>query len=70
MKFGQLIECNMKNIFLKNPTQNVMEKLFPDPFMVATSIFHGSSGVSMVDFAQKSKVSRVLKIPISFPMQF
>ena len=32
MKFGQLIECNMKNIFLKNHTQNVVEKLVPDPF--------------------------------------
>ena len=32
MKFGQLIECNMKNIFLKNHTQNVVEKQVPDPF--------------------------------------
>ena len=28
MKFGQLIEYS---IFLKNHTQNVVEKLFPDP---------------------------------------
>ena len=34
MKFGQLIKYNMKNIlFLKNHTQNVVEKLFPDPFL-------------------------------------
>ena len=33
MKFGQLIEYNMKNILLKNHTQNVVEKLFPDPFL-------------------------------------
>ena len=33
MKFGQLIEYSMRNTFLKNHTQNVMEKLFPDPFM-------------------------------------
>ena len=33
MKFGQLIEYNMRNIFLKNHTQNVVEKLFPDPFL-------------------------------------
>ena len=33
MKFGQLIECNMRNIFLKNHTQNVTEKLFPEPFL-------------------------------------
>ena len=32
IKFGQLIEYNMKNICLKNLTQNVVEKLFPDPF--------------------------------------
>ena len=33
MKCGQLIEYNMKNIFLKNHTQNVKQKLFPDPFL-------------------------------------
>ena len=33
MKFGQLIECNMGNIFLKNHTQNVVEKLLPDIFL-------------------------------------
>ena len=32
MKFGQLIEYNMRNIF-KNPTQNALEKLFPDPYL-------------------------------------
>ena len=32
MKFGQLIEHNMKIIFLENHTQNVVEKPFPDPF--------------------------------------
>ena len=31
MKLRQLIECNLRNIFLKNHTQNVMKKLFPDP---------------------------------------
>ena len=29
MKFGQSIDYNMKNIFLKNHTQNVAEKLVP-----------------------------------------
>ena len=29
MKFGQLIEFNMKNIFLKNHAQNVVGKLLP-----------------------------------------
>ena len=34
MKFGQLVECNMRNIFPeKKHTQNVVEKLFPDPFL-------------------------------------
>ena len=32
IKFCQLIKCNMRNIFLKNHTQNVVEKLFPDSF--------------------------------------
>ena len=32
MKFGQLTECDMRNIFLKNHTQNVVEKPVPDPF--------------------------------------
>ena len=31
MKYGQLTECNVRIIFLKN-TQNVLEKLFPDLF--------------------------------------
>ena len=30
MKFGQLIEYN-RNIYRKNHTQNVAEKLFSDP---------------------------------------
>ena len=33
MKIGQLIEYNMKNIFLENHTQNVVEKLFTEPFL-------------------------------------
>ena len=33
MKFGQLIEYNMRNIFVENHTQNVLEKLFPDPYL-------------------------------------
>ena len=33
MKFSQIIECNMRNIFLlKNHIQNVVEKLVPGPF--------------------------------------
>ena len=33
MKFGQLIEYSMKNVFLEKHTQNVVETLFPDPFL-------------------------------------
>ena len=33
MKFGQLIEYNMRDFFLKNDTQNVVEKVFPEPFL-------------------------------------
>ena len=33
MKFGQLIEYNMRNIFLEKHTQNVVEKLVPDHFL-------------------------------------
>ena len=33
MKFGQLIDYNMRNIFLKNDTQNMAEKVFPDSFL-------------------------------------
>ena len=32
MKFGHLIECNMRNIFLKNHIQKIVEKLFLEPF--------------------------------------
>ena len=33
MKFGQLIENNMRNIFFENILQNMMEKLSSDPFL-------------------------------------
>ena len=34
MKFGHLIEYNMRNIFfLKNHADNVVEKLLPDSFL-------------------------------------
>ena len=33
MKFGQLLEYNMRNIFVEKSTQNMVEKLFPDPFL-------------------------------------
>ena len=33
VKFGQLLEYVMINIFLKNHTQNVVEKQLPDPLL-------------------------------------
>ena len=33
MKLGELIEHNMRDIFLGNYTQNAVEILFPDPFL-------------------------------------
>ena len=33
MKFGQLIEYNMRTFFLGKSLQNMLEKLVPDPFL-------------------------------------
>ena len=35
MKFGQLIDYSMRKVFFlqKNHTQNMVEKLVPDPFL-------------------------------------
>ena len=33
IKFGQLLEYNIRNIFVKNYTENVEAKLFPDSFV-------------------------------------
>ena len=33
MKFGQLVEYNMKKNFLEKSDTKVMEKLVPDPFV-------------------------------------
>ena len=33
MEFGQLIEYNFRKFLLKNHTQNVLPKLFPDPYL-------------------------------------
>ena len=37
MKFVQLIEYDRGKFFLKNHTQNVVEKLFPDPLLKTKS---------------------------------
>ena len=46
MKFRRLIECNTRNIFLKNHTQNVVEKLVPDPFIKKNKIEHISGSIA------------------------
>ena len=33
MKFGQLVEYNMRNICFKKHTLNAVEELAPDPFL-------------------------------------
>ena len=33
IRFGQLIEYNMRNIFVKNNMQNTAENLFQDSFL-------------------------------------
>ena len=33
MKFGMLVEYNMRNIVLEKSYTNVLEKLVPDPFL-------------------------------------
>ena len=33
IKYGQLIEYNMKNIFVERSYTNVVEKLFPDLYL-------------------------------------
>ena len=33
MKFDQLIEYNMRNIFVAKSTQNALDKLFPNPYL-------------------------------------
>ena len=33
MTFGQLIEYNLRNIFVEKSYTNVLQKLFPDPYL-------------------------------------
>ena len=44
MKFGQLIEYNI-TFLLKNHTQDVQEKLFPDPYLKKIKIEHISGSI-------------------------
>ena len=45
IKFGQSIEYNMRNIFLKNYARNMVEKLLQDPF-VKIKIVHVSRSIA------------------------
>ena len=38
MKFGELVEYNMRKFCLKNHTQNTVEKLFPEIVRISGSI--------------------------------
>ena len=40
IKFGQLIEYNMRTVFLKNHVQNMLEKLVADPFIKNQNLAH------------------------------
>ena len=33
MKFGQFMKYNIRTFLLKDHTQNVLEKLFPEPYL-------------------------------------
>ena len=52
MKFGELIEYNMRDISLENHTQSLVEKQFPDPFLKRSKL-----GISL---DQYSKVLYIL----------
>ena len=39
MNIPQIIEDNMKNTFLENQKQNVVEKLVPDPFTKKSRLY-------------------------------
>ena len=51
MKFGQLIEHNIRNIFVKNYTQNAIEILFPVPFLKKTKLSISMDQYSKVLFS-------------------
>ena len=52
MKFGQLMECNMRIFFSKSHTQNVMEKLVPYLFpKIKIEHISGSTGGNFIQFA-------------------
>ena len=50
MKLGQLIEYNMKNIFLEESYTNMVEKLFSDAFL--KNRIERISGSIVCDFIQ------------------
>ena len=50
MKFGQLIECNLRIIFLEKSYTNMVEKLVPDPILKIK--FEHISGSVIESFTQ------------------
>ena len=62
MKMGQLIEYKIRNIFLKNHTQNVVEKLVP-----YLSIKKTKSSISM---NQQTELLKSLFLPLPYIKPF
>ena len=50
MEFGQLIECNQKNIFFKNQAKIETERLVPDTFYFYKSVILGIRTLSGAQF--------------------
>ena len=50
MKFGQLIEDNRGTFSPKNDTQNVVDKLFPNPFLKNQNLISRSIVYSFTHF--------------------
>ena len=62
MKFGQLIKYNMKNIFMKNNAQNLVEKLIPGPFLkIRIQHISGSTLWSSIQFVFIEDYQHILK---------
>ena len=59
MEFGQLIECNQKNIFFKNHAKNEADRLVPDTFYFYKSVI---LGIRMLSGAQFQYISTALNL--------
>ena len=79
MQFGQLVEHNMRNISLESHTQNVVEKLFPDPFLIyqnwaylwiSSLNFYRVSFYSMPSWGLSKYIETKLQILPQIPQSF